>query len=234
MAVEREIALGKIVSRTGSINASMRLLSHNRLVNYFRHATMPNPKLILGSSSPFRKMLLERLMVPFSTANPDIDESPLPNESPIQLVERLAIEKAQAIATKNPNALIIGSDQVAMHGDEIVGKPHTHERAVQQLKTASGKEIRLYTGLALINSKTGSVQSEVVPFTVHFKELSDTVIESYLRKEEPYNCAGSVKSEGLGIALLKRFEGDDPNALIGLPLIRLIAMLENEKFSLFG
>lgn len=178
-------------------------------------------------------MLLERLMVPFNTANPDIDETPLPNESPIELVERLAIEKAQAIAANNPDALIIGSDQVALHGDKIVGKPHTHERAVEQLTTASGKEIKLYTGLALINSKTGSIQSEVVPFTVHFKTLSDSVIESYLRKEEPYNCAGSVKSEGLGIALLERFEGDDPNTLIGLPLIRLIAMLENENFRLF-
>lgn len=227
------MALGKIISSACSINASMRLLSHNRSVNYFCQSNMSNPKLILGSSSPFRKMLLERLMVPFSTANPDIDETPLPNESPIELVERLAIEKAKAIAANHPNALIIGSDQVAMHGDEIVGKPHTHERAVQQLKTASGKEIHLYTGLALINSKTGAIQSEVVPFTVHFKELSEQVIESYLRKEEPYNCAGSVKSEGLGIALLNRFEGDDPNALIGLPLIRLIAMLENENFSLF-
>lgn len=195
---------------------------------------MATPKLILGSSSPFRKMLLERLMVPFNTENPDIDETPKPRESPIALVERLAIEKAQAIAEHHSNALVIGSDQVAMHGDEIVGKPHTHERAVEQLKTASGREITLYTGLALINSDTGSVQSEVVPFTVHFKSLSEAAIESYLRKEEPYNCAGSVKSEGLGIALLERFEGDDPNALIGLPLIRLVAMLEKENFPLFN
>ena len=190
-------------------------------------------KLVLGSSSPFRKDLLERLMVPFETANPDIDESPLDNESPIELVERLAIEKAKAVAKDYPAALVIGSDQVALHGDEIVGKPHTHERAIEQLKTASGNEIKLYTGLALLNSETGSLQSEVIPFTVHFKTLSEQVIESYLRKEKPYNCAGSVKSEGLGIALLERFEGDDPNALIGLPLIRLVAMLENEGFQLF-
>jgi len=195
---------------------------------------MSAPKLVLGSSSPFRKMLLERLMVPFETANPDIDESAMDGETPIQLVERLAIEKAQAVADLHPNSLIIGSDQVALHGDEVVGKPHTHERAVEQLRSASGKQISLYTGLALINSKTGNVQSEVIPFTVHFKSLSEHVIESYLRKEEPYNCAGSVKSEGLGIALLERFEGDDPNALIGLPLIRLVAMLENENFSLFS
>jgi len=195
---------------------------------------MPNPPLVLGSSSPFRKMLLERLMVPFETANPDIDESPLPNESPIELVERLAIEKAKAVAKSFPNSLVIGSDQVALHGDEIVGKPHTHERAVEQLRTASGKKIELYTGLSLINSESGNIQSEVIPFTVHFKQLNEQVIESYLRKEQPYNCAGSVRSEGLGIALLERFEGDDPNALIGLPLIKLIGMLENEHYSLFS
>ncbi|MEM7359219.1 MAG: nucleoside triphosphate pyrophosphatase [Pseudomonadota bacterium] len=194
---------------------------------------MPNKTLVLASSSPFRKMLLERLMVPFETANPDIDESQQVGESPVELVERLAREKAQTISQQYPDALIIGSDQVALHGDEVVGKPHTHERAVEQLRTASGKEIRLYTGLALLNSSTGSIQSEVIPFTVHFKRLSDEVIEAYLRKEEPYNCAGSVRSEGLGVALLDRFEGDDPNALIGLPLIRLVAMLENEQFSLF-
>lgn len=194
---------------------------------------MSNQTLVLGSSSPFRKMLLERLMVPFITANPDIDETPLKNESPIQLVERLAIEKAQEIAKTHSNCLIIGSDQVAMHGKEIVGKPHTHERAVEQLKSASGKKIELFTGLALINSENGTVQSEVVPFTVHFKVLSDYVIERYLRKEEPYNCAGSVKSEGLGVALFERFDGDDPNALIGLPLIRLITMLENQGFDLY-
>ena len=195
---------------------------------------MSTPTLILGSSSPFRKMLLERLMVPFETANPDIDESAKEGETPIELVERLAIEKAQAVATQHPNSLIIGSDQVALHGREVVGKPHTHERAVEQLRSASGKQITLYTGLALINSATGNVQSEVIPFTVHFKTLSEQVIESYLRKEEPYNCAGSVKSEGLGIALFDRFDGDDPNALIGLPLIRLVAMLENENYPLFG
>ncbi len=195
---------------------------------------MPNPRLILGSSSPFRKMLLESLMVPFDTANPDIDETPLDVETPIELVERLAIAKAQEIAKSNPDSLIIGSDQVALHGDDIVGKPHKHENAVKQLKAASGKKIELFTGLALINSSTGNIQSEVVPFRVHFKELSDNVIERYLRKEEPYNCAGSVRSEGLGVALFERFDGDDPNALIGLPLIRLVAMLENQGFDVFA
>ena len=192
-----------------------------------------NQRLVLGSSSPFRKMLLEKLMVPFETSNPDIDETPLDKETPIELVERLAIEKALEVAKSFPEALIIGSDQVALHGDEIVGKPHTHERAVEQLRTASGKKITLYTGLALVNAQTQSVQSEVIPYTVHYKTLTDDVIEAYLRKEQPYNCAGSVRSEGLGISLLERFEGDDPNTLIGLPLIRLIAMLENENYNLF-
>lgn len=195
---------------------------------------MSNPPLILGSSSPFRKMLLERLLVSFTTESPEIDESPLAGESPIALVERLAVEKAQKVAENHSHGLIIGSDQVAMHSAEIVGKPHTHERAVEQLRTASGKSIKLYTGLALVNAETGNVQSEVIPFTVHFKPLSDEIIERYLQKERPYNCAGSVKSEGLGVALFERFDGDDPNALIGLPLIRLVSMLETEGFDLYA
>ncbi len=173
-------------------------------------------------------------MVPFDTINPDIDETPLENETPVQLVERLAIAKALEIAKSQPNALIIGSDQVALHGSEIVGKPHTHERAIAQLEAASGKKIELFTGLALVNSATKSVQSEVVPFTVHFKKLNSSTIERYLRKEKPYNCAGSVRSEGLGVALIEKFEGDDPNALIGLPLIRLVSMLENQGFDVFA
>lgn len=199
--------------------------------------TQSKPKIVLASSSPFRKELLARLMVPFETSNPDIDESAYDGETPIQLVERLAVEKTKAVAEQFPDSLIIGSDQVAIHpspdSDQIVGKPHTHERAVEQLRTASGQQIQLYTGLALLNSNTGDVQSEVIPYTVHFKNLTEEVIEAYLRKEEPYNCAGSVRSEGLGIALLERFEGDDPNTLIGLPLIRLIGMLEKEGYPLF-
>ena len=195
---------------------------------------MTNPKLVLASSSPFRKMLLERLGIPFDVTNPDIDESAISGESPAELVERLAIAKAKAVASVYTHSLIIGSDQVAVHGDTIVGKPLTHDRAVSQLREASGKEIRLYTGLCLINTTTKVVQSDVVPYTVHFKTLSEDVIESYLRKEKPYNCAGSVRAEGLGVALLSRFEGDDPNALIGLPLIRLVTMLEKEGFQLFN
>lgn len=185
-------------------------------------------KLILASSSPYRRELLARLMIPFEVVSPEVDESPVPGEAPQALVERLAIAKARAVADQRPNALVIGSDQVAVYGGAIVGKPLTHERAVEQLRAASGKTVALYTGLALINSASGRVQSEVIPFGVVFRTLSDAQIENYLRKEQPYQCAGSVKSEGLGIALLERFEGDDPNALIGLPLIRLVRMLEGE------
>ncbi len=195
------------------------------------------PVLILGSSSPFRKALLERLMVPFEVAQPNIDERPKAGESALALVRRLAIEKAQAVAhalgSDHPNALIIGSDQVALHGTQIVGKPLDHDDAVAQLTQASGHRIELHTGLALLNTQTGNTQSDVVTFCTHFKTLTPHTIERYLRKEKPYNCAGSLKSEGLGIALLERFEGDDPSALIGLPLIRLIAMLEAEGFDLF-
>jgi septum formation protein len=185
-------------------------------------------KLILASSSPYRRELLERLMIPFEVMAPDVDESPAPGEVPQALVERLAIAKARAVADQRPDAVVIGSDQVAVYAGAIVGKPLTHERAVEQLRAASGKAVALYTGLAVINSASGRVQSEVIPFRVVFRTLSDSQIENYLRKEQPYHCAGSVKSEGLGIALLERFEGDDPNALIGLPLIRLVQMLERE------
>ncbi len=188
-------------------------------------------KLILASSSVYRKELLARLQLPFTTQNPDVDESPLANEAPAVLVERLAIKKAKAIASREENALVIGCDQVAVHGGEIVGKPRDHEHAVLQLKAASGKTITLYTGLVLINSRTSKIQSEVVPYNVVFKKLKHEQIENYLRKEKPYNCAGSVKSEGLGIALLERFDGEDPNTLIGLPLISLIKMLEHEGLS---
>ena len=185
-------------------------------------------KLILASSSPYRRELLARLMIPFEAISPEVDETPRPGETPQAVVERLALEKAQKIAAAHPHALVIGSDQVAVYNGEIVGKPHGHELAVAQLKKASGRTVTLYTGLALVNSDTGRAQREVIPYRVTFRRLTDEQIENYLRKEQPYACAGSVKSEGLGIALLERFEGDDPNTLIGLPLIRLVRMLENE------
>ena len=185
-------------------------------------------QLVLASSSPFRRELLSRLKLPFDVIVPDIDETAQPGETPQALVERLAVAKARAVIARAPRALIIGSDQVAVYDGAIVGKPHTHANAVRQLRSASGKTVMLYTGLALVNAASGRVQSEVIPFGVAFRPLTDTQIESYLQKEQPYGCAGSVRSEGLGIALLERFEGDDPNALIGLPLIRLVRMLENE------
>jgi septum formation protein len=185
-------------------------------------------KLILASSSPYRRELLERLKIPFEVMAPEVDETPHPGETPEKLVERLAIEKAQKIAGKTRGVLVIGSDQVAVYNGNIVGKPHSHDKAVQQLREASGRTVTLYTGLALINADTQRIQREVIPYRVTFRALTDTQIESYLRLEQPYSCAGSVKSEGLGIALLEKFEGDDPNTLIGLPLIRLVRMLENE------
>jgi len=185
-------------------------------------------KLILASSSPYRRALLARLKIPFEAISPDVDETPQPNETPEKLVERLSRVKARKVATDHREALVIGSDQVAVYNGQIVGKPHGHDKAVAQLKDASGRTVMLYTGLALLNAATGKEQCEVVPYRVTFRKLTDELIESYLRKEQPYSCAGSVKSEGLGIALLEKFEGDDPNTLIGLPLIRLVRMLENE------
>lgn len=187
-------------------------------------------KLILGSTSPFRKAILEKLQIPFETASPNIDETTLPGENPEQLVARLAEQKAKAVAQTYSDALIIGSDQVAVLDNEIMGKPGNHDNAVAQLSRASGKRVTFLTGLCLYNSESQHSQVEVVPFSVVFRQLSTSQIEHYLQHEQPYNCAGSFKSEGLGIALFDRLEGDDPNTLIGLPLIRLIRMLENEDF----
>lgn len=184
--------------------------------------------IVLASSSPFRRALLARLGVPFESLTPDIDETPIPGEAPEQLVQRLAVAKARAVAGSRPAALIIGSDQVAVCNGATTGKPHDHADAVKQLRAASGQKVVLHTGLALVNAASGRLQCEVIPFTVYFRTLTDAQIENYLLKEKPYDCAGSVKSEGLGIALLERLEGDDPNALIGLPLIRLVRMLERE------
>ncbi|MDO6514343.1 MULTISPECIES: nucleoside triphosphate pyrophosphatase [unclassified Neptuniibacter] len=187
--------------------------------------------LILASSSPFRRQILDKLQLKYACISPDIDESPLANETPENLVARLAIEKAQKVAKTEPDSLIIGSDQVAVLGNEILGKPHTHENAVKQLQKLSGHTVTFLTGLALINSKSGKVQSETVPFKVVFRTLTDEMIEHYLHAEQPYNCAGSFKSEALGIVLFERLEGEDPNTLIGLPLIRLVRMLEKEGFN---
>lgn len=186
-------------------------------------------QLILASTSPFRRELLGRLGLPFAIDSPDIDETPLANESPEKLVARLALAKAQAVAARHPDALIIGSDQVAFCKDSILGKPGNHARALEQLQLLSGQTVRFYTGLSLLDSRTQRSETIVEPFDVHFRELTTTQIDSYLMREEPYQCAGAFKSEGLGIALFRRLEGADPNALIGLPLIQLVSLLE--KFS---
>jgi MAF protein len=185
-------------------------------------------RLILGSSSPFRRTLLEKIYTSFSWQSPEIDETPLLNEAPTALVQRLSLAKAKKIAETEKNALIIGSDQVATFQNQIIGKPYTHEKAVQQLSSFSNQAVTFYTGLCLLNTETNHYQLTVEPFSVQFKKLNQEKIERYLTIEKPYQCAGSFKSEGLGICLFERLMGDDPNSLIGLPLIKLIAMLENE------
>jgi MAF protein len=183
------------------------------------------PPLLLASSSPYRRELLARLRVPFTCCSPDIDESRRPEEPAIELVQRLAREKAQALADSHPDQLIIGSDQVAVLNGQILGKPHTFERALEQLSAASGASVTFLTGLALLNSRTGHCQVDCVPFTVHMRDLDQASLERYLRAEQPYDCAGSFKAEGLGVSLFRSTEGSDATSLIGLPLIRLIDML---------
>ncbi len=189
---------------------------------------MSLPPLVLASTSPFRRALLERLGIHFTAAAPETDETPRPGETPQELVVRLSEDKARAVAALHPKALIIGSDQVACLDGRVMGKPGNRERAVEQLNRASGKTVVFYTGLCLLNARTNQAQVLCEPFRVHFRALSQSQIASYLDRERPYNCAGSFKSEGLGIALFERLEGEDPNGLIGLPLIRLIRMLEAE------
>ncbi|MEX0565269.1 MAF protein [Raoultella ornithinolytica] len=188
-------------------------------------------ELILASTSPWRRMLLEKLSVPFECAAPEVDETSHPGESARQLVVRLAQAKAQALASRYPQHLIIGSDQVCVLDGEITGKPHSEENACLQLRKASGTIVTFYTGLALYNSANGHLQTECEPFDVHFRHLSDREIEAYVRKENPLQCAGSFKSEGLGIALFERLEGRDPNTLVGLPLIALCQMLRREGYN---
>ncbi len=185
-----------------------------------------NLPLILASTSPFRKELLLRLGLPFETAMPDVDETPQANESPQALVQRLAELKARAVGNVL-KGLIIGSDQIASTGADILGKPGSHEKAAAQLAFLSGKRVSFYTGLCLLNSASGDIQLDMVPFHVQFRTLTDEQINRYLYAEQPYNCAGSFKSEGLGITLFEKMEGEDPTALIGLPLIRLTSMLAN-------
>jgi len=181
--------------------------------------------LVLASSSPYRKQLLERLQYPFSAISPHIDETPLADEKPQDLVLRLSIEKAQALAISHPQHLIIGSDQVAVFDGKIITKPGSYEKAVEQLSAFSKRTVVFLTGLCLLNSRTGGKNTLIEPYTVHFRALTSALISHYLQKEQPYDCAGSFKSEGLGIILLERFEGRDPTALVGLPLIALTSLL---------
>lgn len=185
-------------------------------------------KLILASTSAYRRALLERFDIPFETARPETDESPLDGESPPDTANRLAIEKARAVVANHPDSLIIGSDQVAHLGTEVFGKPGTIERAIAQLTRMSGQTVIFHTALAVINTRSGHVQSESVPTHVRFRDLSRTEIVRYVEKERPLDCAGSAKSEGLGITLLESLSGNDPTALIGLPLIALARMLRQE------
>lgn len=191
-------------------------------------STNPSPQIVLASTSPFRRELLARLGMPFETAAPDTDESPLPGESPEATALRLSEAKAKAVACRFPDALIIGSDQVAVLDGEIYGKPGTHERAVEQLRTMRGRTVNFFTGLCLYNAATGRAHVRGIPTLVTFRQLTDTEIENYLRREKPYNCAGSAKSEGLGIAVIAAMEGTDPNALVGLPLIALCDLFREE------
>ncbi|WP_010463715.1 Maf family nucleotide pyrophosphatase [Acidovorax radicis] len=181
--------------------------------------------LVLGSTSRYRRELLQRLNLPFDVAAPDVDETPLPGEAPRALALRLALAKARAVAQQHPEAVVIGSDQVADLAGEPLGKPGLHERAVEQLRQMRGQTVIFQTALAVVCTATGFEQVDLAPVEVKFRDLSDAEIERYLRAEQPYDCAGSAKSEGLGIALLDAIHSDDPTALIGLPLIRTCRML---------
>lgn len=189
---------------------------------------MTHPQLVLGSSSIYRRELLARLDIPFETVNPAIDESALPDELPSSTALRLATEKAHAVAKHFSDALVVAADQVAVLAGNQLRKPLNHANATRQLRLVRGKEVVFHTALCLLNSRSQRIQSRVVPCAVRFRQVSDSQIEHYLDREQPYHCAGSAKSEGLGIALIERITGDDPNALIGLPLIALVEMLSNE------
>jgi 7-methyl-GTP pyrophosphatase len=187
-------------------------------------------ELILASTSPYRRVLLERLGVPFSVADPQVPEARLPGETAAAMAARLARAKARAIASSFASALVIGSDQVAECGGELLGKPGDHERAAAQLRALSGREAVFHTAVCVHNAASGVAVERVVPSRVRFRALDDGLIERYLRKERPYDCAGSAKAEGLGIALVERIESDDPTALIGLPLIALVELLREQDF----
>lgn len=192
----------------------------------------PETSLVLASSSPYRRELLGRLRLDFKTHSPDIDESPLPAEAAPALALRLATAKAAAVASHYPESLIIGSDQVALSGSQLINKPGNHAAALAQLRAMSGHTITFYTALCLLNAKTGHRQTAVVPVAVTMRALGDAEIERYLAAETPYDCSGSARIEAFGITLVEKISGDDPNALIGLPLIELCRMLRHEGLAL--
>ena len=188
---------------------------------------MPFP-IVLASTSPYRKSILERIGITFITCSPQFDETPIPNESPDDLVKRLSIGKARAVQENYPDSFIIGSDQIAILNDKIIGKPANHDHAVIQLQESSQSIVKLISGVALLNTKTNQIQYAFDTTEVEFKKLSNEQIQRYLEREKPYNCCGSLKAEGIGVSLLKRISGDDPNTLIGLPVIQLICLFENQ------
>jgi len=196
-------------------------------------APAPRP-LILGSTSSYRRELLARLRLPFEVSSPEVDETPRPDETPRDLALRLALAKARTVAARHPAAVVIGSDQVADLDGEPLGKPGTHERAVAQLRRMRGHTVVFQTAVAVVCQDSGFEQVELAPVHVRFRQLTDAEIEFYLRAETPYDCAGSAKSEGLGIALLDTIESDDPTALVGLPLIRTARLLRAAGLSLLG
>jgi len=181
--------------------------------------------LILGSTSPYRRELLGRLRLPFEVVSPAVDETPRPAEAPADLARRLALAKAHAVAAQHPHAVVIGSDQVADLGGEPLGKPGDHARATEQLRRMRGRSVVFQTAVAVVCQETGFERLDLAPVRVAFRDLSDAEIENYLRAEQPYDCAGSARSEGLGIALLDAIDSDDPTALVGLPLIRTCQLL---------
>ena len=189
------------------------------------HPKFPERRLILGSTSRYRRELLERLRLPFEVQKPEVDETPEPGEAPAALAVRLALAKARAVAERFPQAVVIGSDQVADLDGQPIGKPGTHERACEQLRLMSGRTVVFQTAIAVVCADSGFAAQALAPVRVQFRSLSEAEIETYLRAEEPYDCAGSAKSEGLGISLLAAIESDDPTALIGLPLIRTCELL---------
>ena len=191
----------------------------------------PTPQIVLASTSKYRRELLARLGLPFEVAAPDVEESPLARETPQDTARRLAEAKARAVAARFPQALIIGSDQVAVLERMVLGKPGNHVTAVRQLKAMRGKEVVFHTALCLCNAASGHAETRLVPYFVRFRDYSDAQIERYLRREQAYDCAGSARYEGLGIALIAEMRGDDPNALIGLPLIALTEMLAAQGVS---